>query len=73
MQHLSRKDRLLHVLSEAPLAVIQYTGCQDDSIRGLRAVFVSCLLRELGDSITKSDVVRQQKLVVLQLGHIMRV
>lgn len=69
----SGRDRLLHVLSEAPLAVIQYTGCQDHSSGGLCAVFVSCLLREFGDSITKSDVVRQQKLVVLQLGHIMRV
>lgn len=59
------------VTARPPLAVIQYTGCQDHSIRGLRAVFVSCLLRELGDSITKSDVVRQQKLVVLQLGHVM--
>lgn len=68
----SREVRLLHTsfFLKPPLP---WSDAQDAGITAALGVFVPRLLRELGDSITKSDVVRQQKLVVLQLNHIMRI
>lgn len=48
-------------------------GCWDYSEGGLCACFVFCLSEELSDLITKTDVLRRLKLVVLQLSHVMRI
>lgn len=71
---ICRKAERLHTESEA--ATVMKPKAKDAGIAIVGAVCMLSLLSvigERGDSITTSDVLKQLKLVVLQLSHVMRI
>lgn len=71
---ICRKARRLHTKSEAATVIKPKAKDAGITIAGAVCMVSSLsLIGERGDSITKSDVLRQLKLVVLQLSHVMRI